>query len=565
MGAGAWTRAARLAHTLRNTPPGQLLRRAELRVRLRLAPRVAGVEGAAPPLATVMPNSPFAPRPDRIVRTAGGWLLLVPWGGVTIPEPLAWRPRGAAAQDAGELNNLHYMDYAESLDDAALAAFVISWIDANPLAAPGAVRFAWRPYNLSLRVAAWARELARRGERLPPTVRERMAASLAAQLRFLAGHLETDLRGNHLIKNLRGLLWGGAVFAGSGADRWRDLGSRLLARELDEQVLADGCHHERSPAYQCQVLEDLIECRAALPEGELRRRLDDALARMVRASLLLAHPDGLVAGFNDGGLTMARPPAELASAFERLAGLTVTAPDGPFALPEAGYWGLKAPGERLVIDCGPFSPAYLPGHAHCDILSLEWSTGGRRILVDQGTYQYAAGPRRRTSRSTLHHNTVSVAEAEQSDIYGAFRCGRRARAQLLGWHPEGGSVRLSGTHDGFDRLPGRPRHSREVEAAPGRLVMRDRVEGGAGQEAVSRLLLHPDCTVDLDGQRGVLRCGSVAVTIEADAPLKAEEAEWYPDLYVARPTVRLVLTLRAGGPAAMIRLSRVPLMEGERH
>jgi uncharacterized heparinase superfamily protein len=384
-----------------------------------------------------------------------------------------------------------------------------------------------------------------------------MAASLAAQLRFLAGHLETDLRGNHLIKNLRGLLWGGAVFAGSEAERWRDLGSRLLARELDEQVLADGCHYERSPAYQCQVLEDLIECRAALPEGELRRRLDDALARMVRASLLLAHPDGLVAGFNDGGLGMARPPAELASAFERLTGLTVTAPDGPFALPEAGYWGLKAPGERLVIDCGPFSPAYLPGHAHCDILSLEWSTGGRRILVDQGTYQYAAGPRRRASRSTLHHNTVSVAGAEQSDIYGAFRCGRRARAQLLGWHPEGDSVGLSGTHDGFDRLPGRPRHSREVEAAPGRLVIRDRVEGGTGQEAVSRLLLHPDCTVDLDGQRGVLRCGSVAVTIEADAPLKAEEAEWYPDLYVARYTVRLALRLRSDGLAVGVRLTRL--------
>jgi uncharacterized heparinase superfamily protein len=557
MGAGAWTRAARLAHTLRNTPPGQLLRRAELRVRLRLTPRVAGVEGAAPPLATVMPTSPFTPRPDRIVRMAGGWRLLLPWGGVTFPEPLAWQPSGAAAQDTGELNNLHYMDYAESLDDTALAAFVTTWIDDNPLAAPGSVRFAWRPYNLSLRVAAWARELARRGERLPPPVRERMAASLAAQLRFLAGHLETDLRGNHLIKNLRGLLWGSAVFAGQEADRWRDLGSRLLARELDEQVLADGCHYERSPAYQCQVLEDLIECRAALPEGELRRRLDDALARMVRASLLLAHPDGLVAAFNDGGLTMARPPAELASAFERLTGLTVTAPDGPFALPEAGYWGLKAPGERLVIDCGPFSPAYLPGHAHCDILSLEWSTGGRRILVDQGTYQYAAGPRRRASRSTLHHNTVSVAGAEQSDIYGAFRSGRRAQAQLLGWQPEGDSVGLSGTHDGFDRLPGRPRHSREVEAAPGRLVIRDRVEGGAGQEAVSRLLLHPDCSVQLDGQRGVLRSGSVAVMIEADAPLKAEEAEWYPDLYVARPTVRLILTFRAGGPAMMVRLLRV--------
>jgi uncharacterized heparinase superfamily protein len=370
-------------------------------------------------------------------------------------------------------------------------------------------------------------------------------------------HLETDLRGNHLIKNLRALLWGAAVFAGPKAERWRTLGSQLLAHELDEQVLADGCHYERSPPYHGQVLEDLIECRAALPDGALRRRLDEALARMVRAALLLAHPDGLPAGFNDGGLTMALLPAELAAAFERLTGTGVTAADGPFALPEAGYWGLKAPGERLVVDCGPFGPPYLPGHAHCDMLSLEWSTGGRRILIDQGTYQYAAGPRRQATRSTLSHNTVSVAGAEQSDIYGAFRCGRRARARLLAWRPEVESLTLAGTHDGFDRLPGRPRHVREIEAAPGRLRIRDRVEGGDGQEAVSRLLLHPDCTVALDGNRGVIRSGAVEVAIEAVLPLRAEEAEWYPDLYVARPTVRLVLPFRAGGPGLEVRLSRL--------
>lgn len=551
----ALLRAERLACTLRNTPGHQLLRRAELRLRLRLARHLAS-DGPAPALAAVMPASPFPPQADRIVRTAEGWRLALPWGAMTLSEPVVWHGRPGAGQGAGELNNLHYMDFAESLDDAALAAFVTSWIDANPLHAPDAVRFAWRPYNLSLRVAAWARELARRGGRLPPEVRQRMAASLAAQLRFLARHLETDLRGNHLIKNLRGLLWGSAVLAGPEAEGWRALGSRLLERELGEQVLADGCHYERSPAYQCQVLEDLIECRAALPESALRRRLDEALARMAQASLLLTHPDGLVAGLNDGGLTMARPPAELASAVARLTGRAVAAEDGPFALAEAGYWGLRAAGELLVIDCGPFSPPYLPGHAHCDMLSLEWSTGGRRILVDQGTYQYAAGPRRRASRSTLHHNTVSVGGSEQSDIYGAFRCGRRARAALLAWQPEGEGCRLVGTHDGFDRLDGRPRHIREFEAAPGRLVIRDRVEGGAGQEAVSRLLLHPDCTAELDGPRGILRSGSVAVAIEADVPIGAGEAEWYPDLYVARPTTRLILPLRVDGSASEVRLSR---------
>ena len=391
-----------------------------------------------------------------------------------------------------------------------------------------------------------------------PAFRARIAGSLAAQLRFLAGHLETDLRGNHLVKNLKALLWGGAVFGGPEAEAWRSIGSSLLASELEEQVLADGCHYERSPPYHGQVLADLIEVRALLPAGSLRDRLDEALGRMVRVAHLLAHPDGLPAGFNDGGLGMAPPPAELAGAYTEVTGRSVEPTDGSFALPDGGYWGLAAPGERLVVDCGPLGPRYLPGHGHADILSLEWSTGGRRVLVDQGTYQYAAGPRRRTSRSTLSHNTVSVAGAEQSDIHGAFRCGRRATPELLEWQGDGASLTFAGTHDGYDRLPGRPRHVREVRARAGHLVIRDRVEGGAGQEATGGLLLHPDCELELDGRRARLRSGAVEVEVAASLPLAAEAAEWYPDLYVARPTTRLVYRFRAGDPPVEITLSRKP-------
>lgn len=450
------------------------------------------------------------------------------------------------------------MEFLESLGDADLAAFVAAWIDANPLGAPGATRFAWRPYNLSLRAASWARELARRGDRLDPALLGRMTASLAAQLRFLASHLETDLRGNHLVKNLKALLWGGAVFAGPEADGWRALGERLLASELAEQILPDGCHYERSPPYHGQVLADLLECRVLLPTGPPRDRLDEALVRMARVALVLAHPDGLPAGLNDGGLTMAPPPAELAAAVARLTGVAAGEPAGPFALPEAGYWGLAGPGERLVLDCGPLGPRYLPGHGHCDLLALEWSTGGRRILVDQGTYQYAAGPRRALSRGTASHNTVQVGGAEQHDVHGAFRCGRRATPRLLAWRADGGdAVVFAGTHDGFDGLPGRPRHVREVEARPGEVRIRDRVEGGAGQACAARLLLHPGCAVEVDGTRARIRTGGVEVEAEASVPPVVEPAEWYPDLYAALPASRLVLAFGAGDPPVEVVLRRV--------
>ena len=46
--------------------------------------------------------------------------------------------------------------------------------------------------------------------------------------------------------------------------------------------------------------------------------------------------------------------------------------------------------------------------------------------------------------------------------------------------------------------------------------------------------------------------------VAASLPLAAEAAEWYPDLYVARPTTRLVYRFRAGDPPVEITLSRKP-------
>ena len=58
----------------------------------------------------------------------------------------------------------------------------------------------------------------------------------------------------------------------------------------------------------------------------------------------------------------------------------------------------------------------------------------------------------------------------------------------------------------------------------------------------------PDCELELDGRHARLRSGAVEVEVAASLPLAAEPAEWYPDLYVARPTTRLVYRFRAGDP-----------------
>ena len=252
-----------------------------------------------------------------------------------------------------------------------------------------------------------------------------------------------------------------------------------------------------------------------------------------------------------------RRPSSLAPS-QQLTGATVMAADGPFALPDAGYWGLKAPGERLVDRLRPVQPGLPAGpcplrHPLARMVDRRPPHPGRpghlpvRRRPSPTRIPEHAPPQhgeRRRGRAERHLRRLPLRQAgarraarDGSRTVAASRLSRHARrlrraGRAATPHPRGrgsaGSAR--------DPRPGRgrcrPGSGRPAAAPPG-------LHGGSGRE------------------RAVLRSDRSQVTIEADTPLKAEEAEWYPDLYVARPAVRLVVTTsrwRAG--RAMVRLLR---------
>jgi uncharacterized heparinase superfamily protein len=543
----------RTFESLRHVPPRQLLRRLELIGRRRLGSWLPdggdtappGPIGERPPLPIFPPRRMFEARND-------GWRFQQPWGSLDLALPIDW---GLAADDPRKLSwraNLSYMEFLEGVEDEVFARLVSAWIEGNPSTSADASRYSWRSYNLAIRVVVWMQQLALRRDRLEAPFLDRATASLARQLRHLERHLETDIGGNHLIRDTKALLWGGAFFAGDEARRWWRRGLILLEEELKTQILSDGCHYERSPSYHCQVMGDLLEILSLLEAEPLRDRLVAALERMARACNVLTHPDGKVALFNDGGLDLAYAPEVLFDALERLGIARPMRQDGPFVLAEAGFYGLIKGDEHLVVDCGPIGPDALIGHAHDDILSFEWSAAGRRLVVDQGTYQYRAGPRRVQSRAAASHNTVVVDGMEPSDFFSEFRCGRRARPEVLEYRAEGEGLVLAGTHDGFRRLAGRPRHVRRIDAMPGRILIEDRIESAGRHEASAGLLLHPDCRIGVTGREVLVESGPVKIVIEANIDPSIEPAEWFPNLHVQHPTHRL--RYRWAAPAEMLRL-----------
>ncbi len=449
--------------------------------------------------------------------------------------------------------NLHYMEYLESVDDATFEALIDSWIAANMTPRREAWRDSFNSYAVSQRTVVWMQQLAVRAGRLPASFVEEAAASLARQIAFLEQNLETDLGGNHLVKNVKALIWASAFFTGTDARRWRTKGLQLLRNALQEQVLSDGVHYERSPSYHCQVFADLLECRHALGDDPFGGALDASLARMAQATADLTHPDGTVALFNDAGLDMAYSPGACLAVYERLLG-SAPQPRTVFAFPAAGYYGFRDGDTCCIADCGAVAPDELVAHAHGDVLSFEWTVAGKRIVVDQGVYEYSAGERRQQSRAAAHHNTLCFADADQADYFGAFRCGRRPKVEALAYEARGTGFTLEGTHDGFSHLAGKPRHVRRFEATPEVVTIEDRIVGRADRPAAVALLLHPECEVSTAGAEARVRREDVVVAISCTVPWRVEPAVWWPDMGVEMATHRLKAVLVPGQSRAVTTL-----------
>lgn len=422
-------------------------------------------------------------------------------------EPLLW------------LYNLHYFGWLDALPPAEQRRLVLDWIERY---APLRSRAGWWPYPLSLRLRHWARALQDGGALAPE--RARVLASVEMQAECLADTLEHHLRGNHLLESAITLKLLAACTAGPAALRWERLADRVLDVELAEQFLLDGGHFERSPMYHALLVQGLLDLANLLPDEDERRvRIVERLPSLLHFLAALTHPDGEIALFNDAAFGIAPEPRQL---FAYAASLGFQAP--PLAagsFPETGYHVWRQGGDALFVDAGPIGPDYLSTHGHGDLFSWELSLDGRRVVVDGGTSTYAEGEERAWARSTRAHNTVEIDGLDQCEFFGAFRVGRRGRPKGVEARVSEQGLRLSGWHDGYRRLPGRPVHRRElVSDARGAVAVWDRVDSSTEHAVVSRVRFAPgaevavtgahSAAIALDGRQLSLQCYGASLRLE---------------------------------------------------
>lgn len=460
---------------------------------------------------------------------------------------------------------LHYHDWAYLLADHSVdreqnersrlrAAglfrhYVGDWIERCSLEYAGTRALAWNSYAIATRFEWWIRSYLLAYETVfapAPAFEERFLQSLWRQASHLSSHLEWDLRGNHLLRDLVGLALAGRFLRDRRAEGWLCRASALTLTQIEEQVLPDGGHFERSPAYHMEVMHDLSLLHALLEDEDARSAARSAWSAMAATLAWMRHPDGDLVQLNDCSLPGAKEVEHALEASRQVLGRSAQSGLEPGAkhLPDTGLVIWRRRPWALFFDVGPVGNSVQPGHAHADNLTIECSFEGRRLIVDPGTYGYDLDERRRYDRATGSHNTVSIDGESSTEVWHVFRVGRRARPVDVEVELAFDRLLAAASHDGYDHLPGRPRHRRILRVEEGELQVTDRIAGSYEHVIEGGFLVHPDWDVEPISNGWLLHASRghrVELTCEASGSVQrlTEVKPYHPSNGIELRTTRI--------------------------
>ena len=516
---------SRYLHTIRHLRAKQVIYQLRARLRPRLATSLLRTSDARP-----LELVPGIPRAESYLG-GGTYRFLnrtvtlgddLP-GSVDPDVPLLWR------------YNLHYFDYLQQdgLRWETGQRLIENWIVRNPVAA-GAV--GWQPYTLSLRIVNWLKFMSAHRHFPVETVQ-----SLCLQTENLTRQVEYHILGNHLFANGKALWFAGEFL---NQEQWQTLGRRIIIEQLEEQFLSDGAQFELSPMYHAIATEDLLDlinlCHS-VGDDALRARLEPVVERALVWLRTVVDSAGRIPLLNDSAHGIAPSNAALREYAGRLQvrrapATTMTNFDHNWrGANVSGYWVLEMDAFRVLFDTAVLGPDYLPGHAHCDMLSLLLEFRGQSILADTGVYEYEATPRRLYSRSTMAHNTVTIDGLEQGDIWKSFRLGRRGAPKDLAVTRSS----VSCSHTGFEQWRPGIRHVRTLLFLNDGFEVADTVTGRAKHRYSARFHFAPGIEVAAVSP-STFRAGELLFEITGTSP-RLTSTEYFPQFGVIQERRALLL------------------------
>jgi hypothetical protein len=331
--------------------------------------------------------------------------------------------------------NLQYLDY---INQEKITQAEVDFLINDLAKAISENQIPNEPYPVSLRIMNLVKHFQKTSK-----PKENQILFLKQQIDYLLGNIEYHLLGNHVLENGFALLMGGAFISNEIVAK---KGINILRKELDRQIMNDGAHIELSPMYHSIILVRLLDCINLFNNSIELIENSNLTFLKGKANLMLGWLNeimffnGEIPHFNDStdGIV-----ANTNVVFEYASRIGVKI--NKTKLGASGYRKISTLKYELVLDCGNILPAYQPGHAHADTGGFILQINNQPFLLEAGTSTYQNDKIRHYERSTMAHNTVVYKNKNSSDVWGAFRVGKRANIIALVENEN----RIELSHDGF--------------------------------------------------------------------------------------------------------------------
>ena len=323
--------------------------------------------------------------------------------------------------------NLNYMDWLLqediTFDEGA------SWIDRFITDLPDN-QIGLDPYPTALRCINWIKFISIHYDKIGEERLSGWNESLYSQYVHLNRNVEYHLMGNHLLEDAYSMFIASIYFSDR---KLYKKSSKLLRKQLREQILPDGAHFEQSPMYHSILLDRLLDCcnfsfNNIRHEGQeqMNAFLKDMAVKMLGHLEAILYSDKSFPLFNDSAVGISPEPMQIFSYAQRLGLVWEKIP-----MNEVGYRYMCNEDMEVFADVGNVMASYQPGHTHADTFSYELRIKGMPFIVDTGIFTYEKNARRQYERGTSAHNTVQVDGKDSSLVWGGFRVGSRAKVSII--------------------------------------------------------------------------------------------------------------------------------------
>ncbi|MDR2409878.1 MAG: heparinase II/III family protein, partial [Bacteroidales bacterium] len=229
--------------------------------------------------------------------------------------------------------------------------------------------------------------------------------------------------------------------------------------ELEEQILPDGAHFELSPMYHQIILYHLLDSINLLQKNMYFNNQEYLLIYMEQKARLMlkwinmmTFSNGEIPMLNDAAPGIAPSSKQLNKYAINLKIITEESFNEycrfPGKLTQSGYRFFKNAIYECFFDIGFVGPSYQPGHAHADTFNFVLNIYNKPIIIDTGVSTYDPGEVRLQERGTRAHNTVTVLDADSSEIWSSFSIARRANVKII----EDNGESVVAQHDGYKKF-----------------------------------------------------------------------------------------------------------------